>query len=60
MSIPKEKEDVQKYGKTRGIKLLSHTVKLWERIMNAMMRQECLEVSLDSCLGREQQTQFSY
>ena len=38
--IFKEKGDVQAYENYRGIKLVSHTLKLFERIMDGRIRQE--------------------
>ncbi|KAE8661215.1 Detected protein of unknown function [Hibiscus syriacus] len=37
--IYKNKGDPQCYGNYRGIKLLSHTMKLWERVIEARLRQ---------------------
>ncbi len=42
--IFKEKGDVQDCANYRGIKLLSHTMKIWERIVDARLRQE-VEIS---------------
>ncbi len=38
--IFKEKGDVQECGNYRGIKLLSHTMKIWERIVDERVRGE--------------------
>ena len=38
--IFKNKGDVQSCGNYRGIKLLSHTMKLWERVVEARLRGE--------------------
>uniref|UniRef100_A0A8D8SH78 Craniofacial development protein 2 n=2 Tax=Cacopsylla melanoneura TaxID=428564 RepID=A0A8D8SH78_9HEMI len=38
--IYKEKGDVQDCGNYRGIKLMSHTMKIWERIIDRRIRQE--------------------
>jgi hypothetical protein len=38
--IFKNKGDVQSCGNYRGIKLMSHTMKLWERIVEARLRRE--------------------
>ncbi|MCJ8739588.1 hypothetical protein PDJAM_G00048970 [Pangasius djambal] len=39
VSIFKNKGDVQSCSNYRGIKLLSHTVKLWERVVEARLRK---------------------
>ena len=36
----KKKGDVQSCGNYRGIKLMSHSMKLWERVIEARLRQE--------------------
>ncbi|KAI5735287.1 hypothetical protein M8J77_016627 [Diaphorina citri] len=38
--IYKGKGDVQNCGNYRGIKLMSHTMKIWERIIDARLREE--------------------
>ena len=38
--IYKEKKDVQECQNYRGIKLLSHTMKIWERIVDKRVRGE--------------------
>ena len=38
--IYKEKGDIQDCGNYRGIKLMSHTVKIWERIIDRRLREE--------------------
>ena len=38
--IYKEKGDIQDCANYRGIKLMSHTMKLWERIMDQRIREE--------------------
>uniref|UniRef100_A0A3Q3LST9 Protein odr-4 homolog n=1 Tax=Mastacembelus armatus TaxID=205130 RepID=A0A3Q3LST9_9TELE len=38
--IFKNKGDVQSCGNNRGIKLMSHTMKLWERVAEARLRSE--------------------
>ncbi|KAI5102400.1 hypothetical protein C0J45_7752 [Silurus meridionalis] len=38
--IFKHKGDVQTCSNYRGIKLISHTMKLWERVMDARLREE--------------------
>lgn len=38
--IFKNKGDVQHCGNYRGIKLMSHTMKLWERVVEARLRAE--------------------
>ncbi|KAF7647582.1 hypothetical protein LDENG_00169870 [Lucifuga dentata] len=38
--IFKNKGDVQSCGNYRGIKLMSHTMKLWERVVEARLRAE--------------------
>ena len=42
MIIPiyKEKGDIQDYGNYRWIKLMSHTMKIWERIIDRRLREE--------------------
>ena len=42
--IYKNKGGAQECGNYRGIKLLSHTLKIWERVLNQRMR-ECTIVS---------------
>src|SRR3954469_12484439 len=36
--IYKKKGDIQQCGSYRGIKLMSHTMKLWERVIDARLR----------------------
>ena len=36
----KEKGDIQDCGNYRGIKLMSHTIKIWERIIDRRLREE--------------------
>ncbi|XP_013785550.1 uncharacterized protein LOC106469594 [Limulus polyphemus] len=38
--IYKEKGDIQDCGNYRGIKLMSHTMKIWERVVEGRIRQE--------------------
>ena len=38
--IFKNKGDVQSCSNYRGIKLISHTMKLWERVVEARLRRE--------------------
>ena len=38
--VYKNKGDAQECGNYRGIKLMSHTMKLWERVMDARLREE--------------------
>ena len=38
--IFKGKGDVQECGNYRGIKLMSHTLKLWERVIDARLREQ--------------------
>ena len=38
--IYKNKEDIQKYTNDHGIKLMSHTMKLWERVIEHRLRHE--------------------
>ena len=38
--IYKEKGDIQECGNYRGIKLMSHTMKIWERITDRRLREE--------------------
>ena len=38
--IFKNKGDVQSCGNYRGINLMSHTMKLWERVVEARLREE--------------------
>ena len=40
MPLYKGKGDVKEYGNYRGIKLMSHTMKLWERVINSRTRNE--------------------
>ena len=42
MIVPifKEKGDIQDCGNYRGIKMLSHTMKIWERIIDIRLRKE--------------------
>ena len=39
----KGKGDIQECKKYRGIQLLTHTCKLWARVMNEMLR-ECISI----------------
>ena len=45
MLIPifKEKGDIQECKNYRGIKLLAHTFKIWERVLDRRMR-ECTDI----------------
>ena len=38
--IFKAKEDIQDCGNYRGIKMISHTMKIWERIIDRRLREE--------------------
>ena len=38
--IYKEEGDIQDCGNYRGIKLMSHTMKIWERIIDRRLREE--------------------
>ena len=38
--IYKETGDIQDCGNYRGIKLMSHTMKIWERIIDRRLREE--------------------
>jgi len=38
--IYKNKGDIQNYTNYRGIKLMSHTMKLWERVIEQRLRKE--------------------
>ena len=38
--IFKEKGDIQDCGNYRGIKMISHTMKIWERIIDRRLREE--------------------
>lgn len=40
VSIYKNKEDIQNYPNYREIKLMSHTMKLWERVIGQRLRKE--------------------
>ena len=40
VSIFKEKGDIQDCGNYRGIKMISHTMKIWERIIDRRLREE--------------------
>ena len=40
--LHKGKGDIKKCGNYRGIKLMSHTMKLWERVIEARMRKEMM------------------
>ena len=42
--IYKNKGDAQCYGNYRGIKLISHTMKIWEKIIKARLRDR-VEIS---------------
>ena len=36
----KRREDIKECGNYRGIKLMSHSMKLWERIIEVRLRKE--------------------
>ena len=36
----KGKGDIKEYGNYRGIKLMSHSMKLWEKIIEARIKKE--------------------
>ena len=38
--ILKGKRDIQDCGKYRGIKIISHTMKMWERVIDRRLREE--------------------
>ena len=38
--ISKEKGDIKDCGNYRGIKMISHTRKIWERIIDRRLREE--------------------
>ena len=38
--IFKEKGDIQDCGNYRGIKMISHTMKIWERVIDRRLREE--------------------
>ena len=38
--IFKDKGDIQDCGNYRGIKMISHTMKIWERIIDRRLREE--------------------
>ena len=40
VSLYKDKKDIKECGNYRGIKLMSHTMKLWGRIIKARIRKE--------------------
>ena len=40
VTLYKGKGDIKECGNYRGIKLMSHTIKLWERIIEARIRKE--------------------
>ena len=42
VSLYKGKGDIKKCGNYRGIKLMSHTMKLWERVIQARIRMEVM------------------
>jgi len=48
------KGDIQDYNNFRGIKLLSHTMKLWERVIERRLRKDIsiLENQFDFMPGR--------
>jgi len=53
--IYKEKGDIQDCGNYRGIKLMSHTMKIWERIIEKRIRNETdWRTSLALCLEEGQ------
>ena len=37
--IFKDKGDIQDFGNYRGIKMISHTMKIWERIIDRRLRE---------------------
>jgi hypothetical protein len=60
--IFKNKGDVQSYTNYHGIKLMSHTMKLWERVIEHRLRRvtSVTQTSLGSCLIGRPWRQFSY
>ena len=52
--VYKNKGNAQACGNYKGIKLLSHTVKLWERVIEKRIRQEAVirEHQFGFMLGR--------
>ena len=58
--IYKEKGDIQDCGNYRGIKLMSHTMKIWERIIDRRLREEqLLETNnLVSCQAEGRRMQY--
>ena len=57
----KEKGDIQDCGNYRGIKMISHTMKIWERIIDRRLREETsIEKSSSvSCRAEGQLTPYS-
>ena len=59
ISLYKYKGDIQDCNNYRGIKLLSHTMKLWERVIEGRLRKE-ISISDNQfglCQGDRQQRQ---
>ena len=46
----KEKGDIQDCGNYRGIKITYHTMKIWERINERRLREECACVCACACV----------
>ena len=59
ISLYKDKGDVQDCNNYQGIKLLSHTMKLWERVIEGRLRKEISisENQFGLCLVDQQQRQ---
>ena len=52
--IFKEKGDIQDCGNYRGIKMISHTMQIWERIIDRRLREEQKKSSSVSCRAEGQ------
>ena len=49
--IYKEKGDIQDCGNYRGIKLMSHTMKIWERIIDRRLREETTKLETNNLVS---------
>ena len=62
VSIYKNKGDIQSSTNYKGIKLMCHTMKLWEKVIEQRLRheQQYQRISLVLCQGGQQWKQFIY
>ena len=58
--IFKEKRDIQDCGNYRGIKMISHTMKIWERVIDRRLSEETTIGKSSSVSCREEGQLMAY